>query len=130
MSARRFGAASILAAQGGDLAEVVATMLAFGLGAALPLTALGLLRARPCFFGSRVHKSLAISWRISRISARARSISSCAQHRPFQASHRRWPGSISIARARQGRNRIIVCLLSIPKPRQIPRPYQARLELK
>jgi cytochrome c biogenesis protein CcdA len=37
------GAASILAAQGRDLAEVGATMLAFGLGAALPLAALGLL---------------------------------------------------------------------------------------
>ena len=37
------GAASILAAQGRDLGEVVATMLAFGLGAALPLAALGLL---------------------------------------------------------------------------------------
>jgi cytochrome c biogenesis protein CcdA len=37
------GAASILAAQGRDLGEVAATMLAFGLGAALPLAALGLL---------------------------------------------------------------------------------------
>ena len=37
------GAASLLAAQGRDLAEVGATMLAFGLGAALPLAALGLL---------------------------------------------------------------------------------------
>jgi cytochrome c-type biogenesis protein len=37
------GAASILAAQGRDLGEVGATMLAFGLGAALPLAALGLL---------------------------------------------------------------------------------------
>lgn len=35
------GAASLLAAQGRDLGEVAATMLAFGLGAALPLTALG-----------------------------------------------------------------------------------------
>jgi cytochrome c-type biogenesis protein len=37
------GAASILAARGRDLGEVAATMLAFGLGAALPLAALGLL---------------------------------------------------------------------------------------
>jgi cytochrome c biogenesis protein CcdA len=37
------GAASILVAQGRDLGEVAATMLAFGLGAALPLAALGLL---------------------------------------------------------------------------------------
>jgi cytochrome c-type biogenesis protein len=37
------GAASILAAQGSDLGVVGATMLAFGLGAALPLAALGLL---------------------------------------------------------------------------------------
>lgn len=37
------GAASILAAQGRDLGEVGATMLAFGFGAALPLGALGLL---------------------------------------------------------------------------------------
>jgi cytochrome c-type biogenesis protein len=37
------GAASILAAQGRDLGEVAAIMLAFGLGAALPLAALGLL---------------------------------------------------------------------------------------
>jgi len=37
------GAASVLAAQGRDLGEVAATMLAFGLGAALPLAALGLL---------------------------------------------------------------------------------------
>jgi cytochrome c-type biogenesis protein len=37
------GAASLLAAQGRDLGGVAATMLAFGLGAALPLTALGLL---------------------------------------------------------------------------------------
>ena len=36
------GAASILAAQGRDLGGVAATMLAFGLGAALPLAALGL----------------------------------------------------------------------------------------
>ena len=40
------GAASLLAAQGRDLGEVAATMLAFGLGAALPLAALGLLVAR------------------------------------------------------------------------------------
>jgi cytochrome c biogenesis protein CcdA len=37
------GAASLLAAQGRDLGEVGATMLAFGLGAGLPLAALGLL---------------------------------------------------------------------------------------
>ena len=37
------GAASILAAQGRDLGEVAVTMLSFGLGAALPLAALGLL---------------------------------------------------------------------------------------
>jgi len=37
------GAASILAAQGQDIGEVGATMLSFGLGAALPLAALGLL---------------------------------------------------------------------------------------
>ena len=37
------GAASILAAQGRDLAEVAAIMLSFGLGAALPLALLGLL---------------------------------------------------------------------------------------
>jgi cytochrome c biogenesis protein CcdA len=37
------GAASILAAQGRNLGEVGATMLAFGLGAALPLAAFGLL---------------------------------------------------------------------------------------
>lgn len=37
------GAASILAAQGRDLAEVAAIMLSFGLGAALPLAVLGLL---------------------------------------------------------------------------------------
>lgn len=37
------GAASILAAQGRNLGAVAATMLAFGLGAALPLAALGAL---------------------------------------------------------------------------------------
>jgi cytochrome c-type biogenesis protein len=37
------GAASLLAAQGRDLGEVAATMLFFGIGAALPLAALGLL---------------------------------------------------------------------------------------
>jgi len=37
------GAASILASQGRDLVGVAATMLAFGLGAALPLAALGFL---------------------------------------------------------------------------------------
>ncbi len=37
------GAASLLAAQGRDLAAVALTMLAFGLGAALPLALLGML---------------------------------------------------------------------------------------
>lgn len=37
------GAASVLAAQGQDLTQVATTMLAFGIGAALPLAALGLL---------------------------------------------------------------------------------------
>ncbi|HET9020233.1 MAG TPA: cytochrome c biogenesis protein CcdA, partial [Acetobacteraceae bacterium] len=37
------GAASVLAAQGRDLAAVASTMAAFGLGAALPLLALGTL---------------------------------------------------------------------------------------
>jgi cytochrome c-type biogenesis protein len=37
------GAASVLAAQGEDLGTVAATMLAFGVGAALPLMILGLL---------------------------------------------------------------------------------------
>jgi cytochrome c-type biogenesis protein len=37
------GAASLLAAQGRDLVQVAAVMLAFGLGAALPLLAIGLL---------------------------------------------------------------------------------------
>jgi cytochrome c biogenesis protein CcdA len=37
------GAASVLAAQGQDLAQVALVMLAFGLGAALPLALLGLL---------------------------------------------------------------------------------------
>lgn len=37
------GAASILAARGRDLGEVAMTMLAFGLGAAVPLAAIGLL---------------------------------------------------------------------------------------
>lgn len=37
------GAAALLAAQGRDLPQVAATMFAFGLGAALPLLALGLL---------------------------------------------------------------------------------------
>lgn len=55
------GAASLLAAQGRDLGQVSATMLAFGLGAALPLAGLGLLsreavirwRARLMAGGSR-----------------------------------------------------------------------------
>nr|WP_210312022.1 cytochrome c biogenesis CcdA family protein [Afipia massiliensis] len=37
------GAASLLASQGRDLAQVAVTMVAFGLGAALPLAILGLL---------------------------------------------------------------------------------------
>jgi cytochrome c biogenesis protein CcdA len=37
------GAASLLAARGEDLGQVALTMLAFGLGAALPLLVLGLL---------------------------------------------------------------------------------------
>jgi cytochrome c-type biogenesis protein len=37
------GAASVLAARGENLGEVALTMLAFGLGAALPLLLLGLL---------------------------------------------------------------------------------------
>lgn len=37
------GAASVLAAQGKDLGQVAATMLAFGIGAALPLLVLGVL---------------------------------------------------------------------------------------
>ena len=40
------GAASLLAAQGKDLAQVALTMLVFGLGAALPLLGLGLLSRR------------------------------------------------------------------------------------
>ena len=48
------GAASILAAQGRDLGEVAATMLAFGLGAALPLAALGLL-SREALLHWRTH---------------------------------------------------------------------------
>jgi cytochrome c-type biogenesis protein len=48
------GAASILAAQGRNLEEVGATMLAFGLGAALPLAALGLL-SREAVLRGRSH---------------------------------------------------------------------------
>lgn len=40
------GAASVLAAQGEDLGAVAATMLAFGIGAALPLSILGLMSRR------------------------------------------------------------------------------------
>jgi len=62
------GAASILAAQGRDLGEVGATMLAFGFGAALPLAALGLLsreallrwRARIIAGGARAKAAFAI----------------------------------------------------------------------
>ena len=48
------GAASILAAQGRDLGEVATTMLAFGLGAALPLAALGFL-SREALLRWRTH---------------------------------------------------------------------------
>jgi cytochrome c biogenesis protein CcdA len=62
------GAASILAAQGRDLGAVAATMLAFGLGAALPLAALGVLsrdalarwRARLIVGGARARAAFAI----------------------------------------------------------------------
>jgi cytochrome c-type biogenesis protein len=48
------GAASILAAQGRDLGGVAATMLAFGLGAALPLAAFGFL-SREALLRWRTH---------------------------------------------------------------------------
>lgn len=62
------GAASILAAQSRDLGQVAATMLAFGLGAALPLAALGLLsrdallrwRARLMTGGPRAKAAFAV----------------------------------------------------------------------
>jgi cytochrome c-type biogenesis protein len=62
------GAASLLAAQGRNLGEVASTMLAFGVGAALPLAALGLLsreallrqRARLTAGGERVKAAFAI----------------------------------------------------------------------
>jgi cytochrome c biogenesis protein CcdA len=62
------GAASILAAQGRDIGEVGATMLAFGLGAALPLAALGLLsreallhwRSRLSLAGARAKAAFAV----------------------------------------------------------------------
>jgi cytochrome c-type biogenesis protein len=62
------GAASILAAQGRDLGVVGATMLSFGLGAGLPLAALGLLsreavlrwRARMLSGGARAKAAFAI----------------------------------------------------------------------
>jgi cytochrome c biogenesis protein CcdA len=62
------GAASILAAQGRDIGEVGATMLAFGLGAALPLAALGLLsreallrwRSRLSLAGERAKAAFAV----------------------------------------------------------------------
>lgn len=62
------GAASILAAQGRDLGDVAATMLAFGIGAALPLAGLGLLsreallrwRARLIAGGARAKSAFAI----------------------------------------------------------------------
>jgi cytochrome c-type biogenesis protein len=59
------GAASILAAQGRDLGVVGATMLSFGLGAGLPLAALGLL-SREAVLRSRTHLAAG--------SARARSV--------------------------------------------------------
>ena len=40
------GAASVLAAKGEDLVQVALTMLAFGIGAALPLLLLGMVSAR------------------------------------------------------------------------------------
>lgn len=55
------GAASILAAQGRDLGAVGATMLAFGLGAALPLAALGLLS-----------REAAVRWRMRLMTGGAR----------------------------------------------------------
>jgi cytochrome c-type biogenesis protein len=62
------GAAVLLAAQGRDLGEVAATMLAFGFGAALPLAALGLLsreavlrsRSRLMAGGARAKAAFAI----------------------------------------------------------------------
>lgn len=62
------GAASILAAQGRNLGEVGATMLAFGLGAAFPLAMLGLLsrealsrwRARLMSGGARARAAFAL----------------------------------------------------------------------
>ena len=62
------GAASILAAQGRDLGAVAATMLAFGLGAGLPLAALGILsrdalarwRARLIAGGARARAAFAV----------------------------------------------------------------------
>jgi cytochrome c biogenesis protein CcdA len=62
------GAASILAAQGRDLGEVAITMLAFGLGAALPLAVLGFLsratlqrwRARMIAGGARAKVAFAL----------------------------------------------------------------------
>ena len=62
------GAASILAAQGRDLGAVGATMLSFGLGAGLPLAALGLLsreavlrwRTRMMAGGARAKTAFAI----------------------------------------------------------------------
>lgn len=62
------GAASILAAQGRDLGAVAATMLAFGLGAGLPLAALGVLsrdtlarwRAHLATGGARARTAFAI----------------------------------------------------------------------
>jgi len=61
------GAASILAARGRDLGEVAATMLAFGIGAAAPLAALGLLSRGPLY-----------RWRARLISGGARAKSAFA----------------------------------------------------
>jgi cytochrome c biogenesis protein CcdA len=55
------GAASIVAAQGRDLGQVAATMLAFGVGAALPLAALGF-----------VSREALLRWRTHLISGGAR----------------------------------------------------------
>jgi cytochrome c-type biogenesis protein len=62
------GAASILAARGRDLGEVATTMLAFGLGAAVPLAAIGFLsreamlrwRTRLVASGARAKAAFAI----------------------------------------------------------------------
>ena len=53
------GAASVLAAQGHDLARVAAVMLAFGLGTAVPLLAVGALAAFGCLMASLPDRSRA-----------------------------------------------------------------------